>query len=96
MKPPPLSSPAYGVDGGAENQFTPRFDRAGYVVGGKVTREKGAGVMARPAFPPPEVVMPTGYERGGTVLEVKGKQYVVREQTEIAQYVAMMEHQQAA
>jgi hypothetical protein len=93
---PVTSYPAHGVDNGAENQLTAFVDRAGYVVGGKVTRDKGAGVMKRPDFPAPEIVIAPGDEWGRTVMEVKGKAFVMQEQTEIAQHVAMREHQQAA
>jgi hypothetical protein len=84
---PVTSYPAHGVDNGAENQLTAFVDRAGYVVGGKVTREKGAGVMKRPDFPAPEIVIAPGDEWGRTVLETRGKQYVIHEQTAIARDV---------
>ena len=84
---PVTSYPAHGVDNGAENQLTAFVDRAGYVVGGRVTREKGAGVMKRPDFPAPEIVIAPGDEWGRTVLETKGKAFVVHQQTEIARDV---------
>jgi hypothetical protein len=85
----PLSYPALGVDNGAENQLTAYVDTEGWVVGGKVTRDKGAGVMPRPSFEPPEIVIAPGDAWGRTVLETHGKAHVVAEQTAIARDVEM-------
>jgi len=60
------------MDTANENQFTPRLDREGYVIGGSFSRTKGDSLaflkLLRDAakrfpFDPSTLVMPDGWER---------------------------------
>lgn len=58
------------MDTSLENQFTPRLDREGYVIGGSVTRSKGDSLVflkmlkdaaKRFPFEPATLVLPDGW-----------------------------------